>query len=72
MENLNFTIDAEDLKFMYSHTKHAYNGVSIDKWVIEVKNSYKEYFNRNLNDLQKYGTPKTFSQWVNAQIISLT
>lgn len=72
MENLNFTIDAQDLKVLYLHTRDAYKGMSFDKWVIEAKNAYKDYHNRNLNNLQKYGAPKTFSQWVNGQIISLT
>lgn len=72
MENLKFTIDVQDLKVLYLHTRDAYKGMSLDKWVIEVKDSYKDYHNRNLNNLQKYGTPKTFSQWVNGQIISLT
>ena len=72
MENLNFTIDAQDLKILYLHTRDAYKGMSFEKWVIQAKDYYKIYYNRNLNNLQKYGTPKTFSQWVNGQIISLT
>ena len=72
MKNLNFEIENDDLKILYLHTCDAYKLMSFDKWIIESKNAYKEYYNRNLNDLQKYGTPKTFSQWVNGQIISLT
>lgn len=72
MENLNFEIDLADLKILYSITKEAYQKMSFNDWVIEAKNVYKDYHNRNLNNLQKYGTPKTFSQWVNGQIISLT
>ena len=72
MENLNFDIDIDDLKILFIHTRDAYKGMSFDKWVIEAKTAYKEYHARNTNDLQKYGTPKTFSQWVNGQIISLT
>lgn len=72
MENLNFEIDNDDLKILYLHTCNAYKGMSFEKWVINQKDAFKQYCNRNLNDLQKYGTPKTFSQWVNGQIISLT
>ena len=72
MENLNFDIDKEDLKILFIHVRDAYKGISYDKFVIEAKNSYKDYHNRNLNNLQKYGKPKTFSQWVNGQIIALT
>ena len=72
MENLNFEIDNDDLKILHLNTRDAYKRMSFEKWVIEAKNAYKDYHNRNLNNLQKYGTPKTFSQWVNGQIISLT
>ena len=72
MGTLNFEIDNNDLDILYLHTMDAYNGMSLDKWVIEIKIAYKEYYNRNLNNSQRYGTPKTFSQWVNGQIISLT
>jgi hypothetical protein len=72
MENLNFEIDNADLKTLFILVKNLYNGHSFNDFVIDCKFSYKEYYNRNLNDLQKYGTPKTFSQWVNGQIISLT
>jgi hypothetical protein len=70
--DFNFEIDNNDLDILYLHTKDAYKGISLDKWRIGVKNDYKEYYIRNLNNLQRYGTPKTFSQWVNGQIISLT
>jgi hypothetical protein len=72
MENLNFDIDKEDLKVLFIHVSDAYKGIYFEKFVIEAQNSYLDYFNRNMNNLQKYGTPKTFSQWVNAQIIALT
>lgn len=72
MTNLNFEIANDDLKLLFLYTKDAYKNKSFDNWLIEVKNSYKDYYNRNLNNLQKYGNPKTFSQWVNGQIISLT
>ncbi len=72
MENLNFDIDKDDLKVLFIHVRDAYKGISFEKFVIEAQNSYLEYFNRNKNNLQKYGTPKTFSQWVNGQIIALT
>ena len=69
---IDFTIDIEDLKILYLHTRHAYKDMLFDEWVIVAKTSYKEYHSRNLKDLEKYGTPKTFSQWVNGQIIALT
>lgn len=72
MENLNFEIDKDDLKILFIHVSDAYKGISFKKFVIETQSSYLDYFNRNINNLQKYGTAKTFSQWVNAQIIALT
>lgn len=69
---IDFSIDQDDLKILFLNTLHVYKEKSFDKWVIELKTSYKEYHNRNLNDLEKYGTPRTFSHWVNCQIIALT
>ena len=72
VKEIDFTIDQEDLQILYLHIRYSYKRMSFDKWVIEVKNVYKEYHDRNLNNLEKYGTPITFSQWVNGQIIGLT
>ena len=69
---IDFTIDQEDLQILYLLIRYSYKRMSFDKWVIEVKNVYKEYHDRNLNNLEKYGTPITFSRWVNGQIIGLT
>jgi hypothetical protein len=71
MENtLDFTIDQEDLKCLFIACRNAYK--SFDNFIEDSKIQYTNYFNRNTNNLQKYGAPKTYSQWVNGQIIALT
>ena len=60
-----FKIDNEDLKALYAHTRHAYKNMSFNNWVLQVKNDYDNYAMRSTYC-------KTFSQWVNGQIIALT
>lgn len=73
MKALDYAIDKDDLKCLFLHTNNkVITGGMFEKWILETKKSYLEYHERNLNNLAKYGFPKTFSQWVNGQIIALT
>jgi len=72
MSNINFTIDQTDLKVLFLHTQDAYPGYTFERWTKEVEQSYIEYHKRNSENTEKYGAPKTFSQWINGQIIALT
>lgn len=63
MKNIDFTIDQDDLKCLFIHTTNAYKGLYFNKWVEETKKAYSEYAKRD--------DPKTFSQWINGQIIAL-
>jgi hypothetical protein len=69
MEAINFTIDNNDLKclFIACNCKNTFS-----EFVKECEQGYRLYHKRNLDNLQKYGQPKTYSQWVNGQILSLT
>ncbi len=61
-------INQDDLKTLFAHTKGAYNNMTFSDWCKECKKSYMSYFNnKELFNNRKY----TYSQWVNAQIISL-
>ena len=64
MTAINFQIDQEDLQILYLHTREAYGNIVFNAWVIECEKGYKDYLIDREN-------PKTFSQWVNAQIIAL-
>ncbi len=55
----------EDLKILFLHTSHAYPNMIFSQWVEEIKKSYTSFAEGKEN-------PKTFSQWVNGQIIALT
>ena len=71
--NIDFTIDQDDLKALYINASFEdFGNITFKNWIKITEESYVNYFNRNLSDLQKYGTPKTFSRWVNGQIIALT
>lgn len=72
LDTIDFSIDEDDLKCLMVNCLDAYNGYTFEKFVDEAKQGYSEYHKRNLANLEKYGQPKTFSQWVNGQIISLT
>ena len=64
MTTINFQIDKEDLQILYLHTKQAYGNIGFNVWVVECKKGYQEYLINREN-------PKSFTQWVNAQIIAL-
>ena len=68
MGNIDFTIEENDLKCLYIACGL---NQSFDRFKEDCKKGYTDYRNRNLADLKKYGTPKTFSQWVNGQILAL-
>ena len=68
MENIDFTIDKKDLKCLYIACKPKEN---FNEFVKDCQEGYVDYHTRNLDNLQRYGNPKNFSQWVNGQIISL-
>lgn len=68
METINFIIDNNDLKCLFIACKPKQ---SFDEFIKECEQGYLDYHKRNLDNLQKYGQPKTYSQWVNGQTISL-
>ena len=68
MANIDFTIEQDDLKCLFIACKLQ---TSFETFVTDCKKAYAEYNQRNLDNLQKYGKPKTYSQWVNGQILSL-
>jgi len=66
MKNLDLKIDNLDLKTLYLITEAAYVfNISFNSWCLTVEEDYLEY-------AAKKESPKTFSQWVNGQIIALT
>lgn len=69
MANIDFTIEKDDLKCLFIACKLQ---TSFNVFISDCKKSYTEYYQRNLDNLQKYGEPKTYSQWINGQILSLT
>ena len=71
MEKIELPIIQEDLKILFVKVQYAYKGYTFEKFVTESKQSYADYHKRNTENINKYGKPKTFSQWVNAQIIDI-
>ena len=69
MEKISFKIDNEDLKCLFIACGEK---GSFDNFVIDCQEGYKDYYKRNLDNLEKYGNPKTYSQWINGQIVALT
>tara|TARA_R110000787_G_scaffold203084_2_gene313614 strand:- start:1465 stop:1674 length:210 start_codon:yes stop_codon:yes gene_type:complete len=64
----NLQITQEDLKVLFSHTQNAYKSFSFEQWKKECLKSYMSYFNnKDLFNNRKY----TYSQFVNAQVMSL-
>ena len=68
----NFLIEEQDLRILFLKTKNTkFSAQGYRNFIKECEEAYLDYFNRNTNNLEKYGTPKTYSQWVNGQIIAL-
>ena len=66
------TIELQDLRILFLKSKYTkFSKQGFESFVIECEKSYLDYYNRNINNSNKYGNPKTYSQWVNGQIISL-
>lgn len=68
MEAINFNIDNKDLQCLFVACDYK---KSFSEFVKECEQGYRLYHERSLDNLQKYGQPKTYSQWVNGQILSL-
>jgi hypothetical protein len=60
----NLTIEQEDLKVLYVLTKYAYGNISFDAWCIKIRIAYLKFIEGKDNC-------KTYSQWVNGQIVYL-
>lgn len=70
MKDLN--IELQDLRILFLKSECIdFSKQGFESFVIECKKSYLEYYNRNINNINRYGNPKTYSQWVNGQIIAL-
>jgi len=70
MGNIDFTIDQDDLKCLFIACRNAYK--SFEEFIQDSKKGYTEYHKRNSDNVEKFGNPKTYSQWINGQIIALT
>ena len=68
----NFLIEEQDLRILFLKTQTTkFSKQGFNNFIKECEDAYSNYFNRNMNNLERYGNPKTYSQWVNGQIIAL-
>lgn len=65
---MNLQINEKSLKQLWLLTKYCQGYLSFDHWKYKVKIGYLEYYNRNLNDLKKYGLPLIYQDWIDKQI----
>ena len=65
MENVNFKIEENDLKNLFVITRFCYGQISFNVFKEEIKNDFLVY-------LKRTNSTKSFSEWVNGQIIALT
>jgi len=64
---MNLQIDNNDLKILYIKTSFLY--ANFDEFKKECKQSYVEYYDKKTHSNSE--NIKTFSQWINGQIITL-
>lgn len=69
---IDFTVSENDIKCLFIASLSGVKGYTFEKFVSECKEGYLMYYNRNMNDLKYYGKPKTYSQWINGQILAIT
>ena len=69
MGNIDFTIEEDDLKCLFIACRY---NKSFKDFKKECESGYTSYYNRNINNLQKYGKPISYFNWINGQTISLT
>ena len=65
MENTDFKIEENDLKALFVITKFCYGQISFNTFKEEIKKDYLVFVKRQNSN-------KSFSEWVNGQIIALT
>lgn len=69
---LSLEIENQDLRILFLKTSTtSFSSKGFNDFIKECEDAYSNYFNRNMNNLERYGNPKTYSQWVNGQIIAL-
>ena len=66
MIEVNYSIDQDDLKAFYLLTKNAFGNMTFTEWCRSTRDAYLEY---TKSDRETY---KSFSQWVNGQMVALT
>jgi hypothetical protein len=64
---MNLQIDLQDLKILYIKTSFLY--ANFDEFTKDCKQSYIEYYDKKTHSNSE--NIKTFSQWINKQIIIL-
>lgn len=67
---VDFTVDSDDLKALYLQTRDCMKkGITLQQFINNCEADYEQYFERKI---QLNEDAKTFSQWINGQIIALT
>lgn len=62
---IDYTVDINDVLILWGHSMSAYDGYTFPQFFNEIKKAYAN------NYLPNRFKPKTFSEWVNAQIMVL-
>lgn len=69
---IDFTIEEQDLRMLFLKTSTTtFSKQGFENFIKECESGYSDYYNRNMNNIERYGNPKTYSQWINGQIIYL-
>lgn len=60
---LDFTIEDQDLRILFLKTSTSkFSKDGFERFINECKTSYTEYYHRNMNNIERYGLPKNYSQ----------
>ena len=62
---MNYEIDTQDLQILFLKVQFSIDNLSFDEWVKQVKKDYLHYIQDGRKNI------KSFSKWINGQIIAM-
>ena len=66
---MNLSIDINDIKILYLKCTYLHKNITLEQFSKSCKRTYIEYYDKKTHS--RNDNIKTFSQWINGQIISL-
>jgi hypothetical protein len=66
---MNLSIENTDIKILYLKCRFMHKNINLEQFTQGCKDAYKQYYDKKTHSHSE--NIKTFSQWINGQIIAL-